>query len=330
MNREQSDLSQAGLLEFLWKWRVPIIIITLVGAATAIVVAFTMPVYYKATAVIAPTKTNSVEFGDALNNVAEFGDDDDALRLMFILESPEIRDSLTIKYGLYDHYDIDSSEEHAHFKFQEEYEENVSFERTRENAIEIIVLDQDPEMAADMANDVVRLVDTVMNRMIRQRAIPPMHAVQDEVALILEQLGDYQDKLKALRDSGVVGEQERQDLYASYIQAEKLGNESLKAELRRKITATEKYGSDYDIYSDLSESFGVRYAEILDRNDQFRQYAETNIQQSLRRNMAEVPDKKHSPKRLIIVVVSTLAAFLFACVTVILVSRINELRRAGK
>src|SRR5690606_1236287 len=159
-----TQLNQTSLLKFLWRWRKPILIITAIGAVTSIIISLLLPDYYRAVAVIAPTKSNSVEFGaNSRNNIAEFGDDDDAMRLLMVLQSPEIRDSLTIKYELYDHYEIDSSESHARYKFQKEFDENVSYERTRENAINIVVLDKEPKIAMNMANDIVRLADSVMN-----------------------------------------------------------------------------------------------------------------------------------------------------------------------
>lgn len=330
MSETKAELNHVSLLEFLWSWRKSILIITILGAVASIVVTLTMDDYYKATAVIAPTKTTSVEFGpNARNNIGEFGDETDALRLMLILESPEIRDSLTIKYDLYDHYEIDTTESNFRSKFQEQFNNNVSFDRTRENAIEINVLDKEPVYAMNMANDIVRLADTVMNRMIRQSALPRLWAVQSEVALIRQEMSDYTDRLKVLRDSGVVSQDERSDLYRNYNAALQIGNAQLASELKRKISAVEKSGADFDLYSNLLEEFSARYADILDVNDQAKQYADNRVRQAHIRNLAELPDKKHLPKRMIIVLLSTISSFLFACVLAIALSRFSELRKSA-
>jgi len=327
MQETRSDLNHTSLLHFLLRWRKAIIIITILGAITSIVVSMMMTDKYKAVAVIAPTKTTSAEFStNSKNNIAEFGDDSDALRLILILESPEIRDSLTVKYNLYEHYEIDPKEENAHYKFQKKYNNNVSFDRTRENAIEISVVDKKPEIAMNMANDIVRLSDTVMNRMIRESAKAYLWAVESEVELIRLEFGDYQDKLGAFRDSGVLGEEERADLYTNYISAVKLGDAELIEEIKRSKIAASKYGSDYDIASNLSDGFAERYVEILNVSDQIKQYSRNSVRQSHVRNLAELPDKKSEPKRMIIVLISTIASFLFACVLIIVLERIKELR----
>jgi hypothetical protein len=326
MSQEQ-NLNSGQLIAFLWKKRKPLIIITASAFVISVVVSMMITPYYMARAVVFPTKSNSVDYStNSRNSVVEFGDEADAERLLQVLISPEIRDSLTLKYDLYNHYEIDSTEAHARYEFQKIYEGNIKFERTRYNSINIDVYDTDPLIAADIANDIVRLVDTVMNRMIRQRSVGPMYAVQHEVGLIKTEMGDYSDRLKSLSDSGVVSKDERGNMYADYLEALKAGKNELAAEIKRKIDATQKYASDYDIYSNLSEFFALRYSNILDVNDQATQYANTSIQQTIRHSAAEIPDKKAKPKRAIIVLFATFSAFLFAVFLLLGIEKFKEIK----
>jgi uncharacterized protein involved in exopolysaccharide biosynthesis len=324
---QEPNFNSGELLTFLWKKRKLLMIITSSAAVISVVASLMMTPYYKAQAVVFPTSSNSVDFqGNGRNSVVEFGDEADAERLLQVLISPEIRDSLTLKYNLYEHYEIDTTASQSKAKFQEAYEGSVQFNRTRYNSITIDVFDKDPEVAADMANDIVRLVDTVMNRMIKERSKGPMWAVQDEVKLIKTEMGDYSDKLKALSDTGVVNQEARGRLYSDYLTALKAGKNDLAREIKQKIDASQQYGTDYDIYSNLSEFFSLRYSNILDVNDQATQYANTNIQQTIRHSMAEVPDKKAKPKRAIIVIFATFSTFLFAVFALLAIERIKELK----
>jgi LPS O-antigen subunit length determinant protein (WzzB/FepE family) len=326
MSQEQ-NFNSGELISFLWSKRKALLIITAIAFVGSIAVSLFMTPYYMSRAVVFPTKSNSVDFNsNSRNSVVEFGDESDAERLLQVLISPEIRDSLTEKYDLYSHYEIDSADAHAKFEFQKAYEGNIKFDRTRYNSINIDVYDTDPQMAADMANDIVRLVDTVMNRMIRQRAVGPMWAVESEVGLIKQEMGDYSDKLKSLSDSGVVSKDERGNMYTDYLEALSAGKNDLAAEIKRKIDATQAYATDYDTYSNLSEFFSLRYSNILDVNDQAHQYASTNIQQTIRHSMAEVPDKKAKPKRAIIVLFSTVSVFIFAIFVLLGIEKLRELR----
>ena len=276
MSQEQ-NFNSGELISFLWSKRKTLLLITAIAFVGSIAVSLFMTPYYMSRAVVFPTKSNSVDFNsNSRNSVVEFGDESDAERLLQVLISPEIRDSLTEKFDLYAHYEIDSTDAHAKFEFQKAYEGNIKFDRTRYNSINIDVYDTDPQMAADMANDIVRLVDTVMNRMIRQRAVGPMWAVESEVSLIKQEMGDYSDKLKSLSDSGVVSKDERGNMYTDYLEALSAGKNDLATEIKRKIDATQAYATDYDTYSNLSEFFSLRYSNILDVNDQAHQYANTN------------------------------------------------------
>lgn len=326
MSQEQ-NFNSGELVSFLWSKRKALIIVTAIALVASTAVSVMMTPYYMSRAVVFPTKSNSVDFNsNSRNSVVEFGDEADAERLLQVLISPEIRDSLSNKYDLYNHYEIDSTQAHAKFEFQKAYEGNIKFDRTRYNSINIDVYDTDPEIAAEIANDIVRLVDTVMNKMIRQRAVGPMYAVQSEVALIRQEMSDYSDRLRSLSDSGVVSKDERGSMYTDYLEALKAGRNDLALEIKRKIDATQAYASDYDIYSNLSEFSSLRYSNILDVNDQAHQFAHTDIQQTIRHSMAEVPDKKAKPKRAIIIIFTTISVLIFAIFILLGLEKLKELR----
>lgn len=330
MNQKE-NFNSGELITFLWSKRKALMLVTGIALVASVVVSLMITPYYMSRAIVFPTKSNSVDFNsNSRNSVVEFGDEADAERLLQVLVSPEIRDSLTAHYNLYEHYEIDTADAHAKFEFQKIYEGNITFNRTRYNSINIDVYDTDPQQAADIANEIVRLVDTVMNKMIRERAKGPMWAVQDEVRLIKQEMGDYSDKLKSLSDSGVVSKDERGNMYADYLEALKAGRTELASEIKAKISATQKYASDYDTYSNLSEFFSLRYSNILDVNDQATQYAHTEIQQTIRHSWAEVPDKKAKPKRALIVLFSTAAVFVFAIFVLLAIEKLKELRAIEK
>lgn len=328
---QNQNFNSGELITFLWSKRKALIAVTAIALTLSIIVSLMITPYYMSRAIVFPTKSNSVDFNsNSRNSVVEFGDEADAERLLQVLVSPEIRDSLTRHYDLYKHYDIDTGRAHAKFEFQKVYEGNVTFNRTRYNSINIDVYDTDPLQAANMANEIVRLVDTVLNKMIRERAKGPMWAVQDEVRLIKQEMGDYSDKLKSLSDSGVVSKDERGNMYADYLEALKAGRTDIANEIKTKISATQKYASDYDTYSSLSEFFSLRYSNILDVNDQATQYAHTEIQQTIRHSWAEVPDKKAKPKRALIVLFSTVAVFVFAVFVLLAIEKLKELKGIEK
>ena len=89
---------------------------------------------------------------------------------MQILNSDRIRTRIIQKYDLWLHYDIDQSQPGAQALLGKEYNSNVDARLTRYGSIEVSVLDRDPKRAADMANDIAFLADSVANRLRNDRA----------------------------------------------------------------------------------------------------------------------------------------------------------------
>ena len=60
------------------------------------------------------------------------------------------------------------------------YEDNFTFRRTEYMAVKISVYDEDPQLAADMANDVGELVDSTINTMQKEIARKAFRIVEKE------------------------------------------------------------------------------------------------------------------------------------------------------
>jgi deoxyadenosine/deoxycytidine kinase len=102
----------------------------------------------------------------------DFGEEEQAEQLVQILQSSRIKDRIIKKYDLLADYEISENDPNKYYKLNKAYYGNFSFNRTRYGSIQIDVLDKDPKKAAAMANDIVDLIDTVKNEMIRERTIP--------------------------------------------------------------------------------------------------------------------------------------------------------------
>ena len=129
--------------------------------------------YYESTVVMFATSQHSLgeQFFEETkkNDLLAFGETEDAERLLQILNSHRIRNRIIEKYDLYTHYDIDPSEPGAKTDMALTYGSNVS-KLDAFGSIRVQVLDTDPELARDMANDMAFLVDSVANNMRNERA----------------------------------------------------------------------------------------------------------------------------------------------------------------
>jgi len=185
---ERNDLDSTNLLNFLIKWRKHLIIVIIASIALSSLFSsswFITP-KYKSTVVMFPTASNALSqalLGDtksAKQDILEFGEQEQAEQLLQILNSSVIRDRVIKKYNLMSHYKIDTTSRYKMTKLFDEYENNITFKRTEFMAVEIDVLDKDPQLAADIANDISALLDTVKNQMQKERAVKGFEIVKGE------------------------------------------------------------------------------------------------------------------------------------------------------
>jgi capsular polysaccharide biosynthesis protein len=100
-------------------------------------------------------------------DLLEFGQEEQAEQLLQILYSYEIKMRIIKKYNLLKHYDIDSTSKYKMTRLFSQFKNNITFRRNEFMAVEINVLDKDPQYAADIANDIAALVDTEKKSQIR-------------------------------------------------------------------------------------------------------------------------------------------------------------------
>ena len=100
----------------------------------------------------------------------EFGEEEDTEELLQILNSNEIRDSIIHRFDLYNHYGISKNDVSHKTIINRKYDGKVKIKKTQFNSIKIIVLDKSPQLAADIANEYLNQMDSVITRIRQKRA----------------------------------------------------------------------------------------------------------------------------------------------------------------
>ena len=165
-------LDNSSLFFLLYRWRKKIIIISFIAAVIAAIASLFITNKYKSEVILFPTMNLST--GKALlneyNDFLEIGEEEELEHMMQILQSNDIFNRVVDKFDLINHYDIDTTNELYFVDLMKEYNGNVTSEITKYSSIKISVLDTDPQIAADMANEIASLIDTVMNNLQRNMA----------------------------------------------------------------------------------------------------------------------------------------------------------------
>ena len=100
-----------------------------------------------------------------------FGEDEEAERMLQILHSNQIKEHIVNKFDLMKHYEIDIHKPFPYTRLENKYKSNIKFRRTEFMSIEINVLDTDPQMAADIANEIAAFIDSTIHNMQKERAL---------------------------------------------------------------------------------------------------------------------------------------------------------------
>jgi tyrosine-protein kinase Etk/Wzc len=167
---------------------------------------------FKSTVIMFPTSNASVS-KDLLSqnysgrqSVHGFGEEEQAEQLLQILNSEPIRARIIEKYNLMEHYEIEADAKYPLTTLYNQYRSNINFRLTEYMSVEIAVMDRDPEYAANMANDISYLVDTVYNHMKKERALEALRLVEREyrdAAVNLSVLRDSMNRMSQQLSAGV-------------------------------------------------------------------------------------------------------------------------------
>jgi len=329
MAQEKNELEaeRQNLLIFIWRKRKLLAIVTGLAAVASIVVSFLMTPLYRSTAIVFPAATSTVSFSEQRNAKAasmDFGEEEQAEQLVQILQSSRIRDKIVDQFDLMQHYEIDADDANKHYKLVKAYNEHFLFVRTRFGSIQIDVLDKDPKKAADMANKIVDLIDTVKNNMVYERTLPAFdinkrkkEQLEKERAMVLKKL----DSLGAL---GVVSLEGRTSLFQAYVDAKNAGE---KAEIKKTIDINMKHGSTFDGLEFIRNEKIMQLEEFLVSYEQAESDANSVFNHKFVVERAVVADKKDKPKRMIIVLLSTIGAFIFMVFALLITDRLKELKK---
>lgn len=301
------------LLIYMWKKKWILIIITFLAGITSIIVSLQITEKYKSTVIMFPTTGASISKSllsanyTGRQSVYGFGEEEQAEQLLQVLNSELIRTRIIEKYNLMEHYQIDPDSKYPYTQLAGQYSDNISFRRTELMSVEITVMDTDPQVAADIANDISDLVDTVYNDMKQARAEAAFELVKKEYL-------EAQQDVRILRDSL---ENVGQDMAVSLRSA---GGSSL-AYLARALAA---HGGTFITLTNHLDHETERLADLRQRYQEARVEAEQELPHKFIVDRAYASEKKAYPKRSVIVMVSTAAAFLFTFILLVIIDSLKQ------
>lgn len=319
-----NHLNQGNLFIFFYKWRKPLLVTTVAACVISLIVSFLINDKFESSVILYPTTTSSISkaliaenFGGK-DDILKFGEIEEAEQLIQILNSDEIRNSITKKYNLIDHYGIDRDDRYKRTKLQELYENNITIGMTKFMAVEIEVLDYDADTSALIANDIAALLDTVKNRMRKEIASQAFHIVDQKYNDQKNYVQLLEDSLSVLRKLGVIDYESQAERITEQLSIAILqGKKNAVVELEKKLDILGEYGGAYVSIRDQLEYEKKQLTFIHTKYEEAKVDAESNLQHKFIVNHAFAAEKSTYPIRWLIVLVSTIATFLITFVALL-------------
>ncbi len=361
--RESAFMESTSLLVLVARWRKPLIIITILASLGSYIFSgeyFIKP-KFKSSVVMFPASTNSIskslmgENASDKQDILAFGEEEQAEQLLQILNSDEIREIVISKYNLMEHYGIDSKQNYPMTALAGEFNDNISFQRTEFMSVRIDVLDTDPKMAANIANDIASLLDSIESKIQHQRAMQALKIMEESYEDKMSVVKKKEDSLKYIRQLGVIDyrnqtltwNEEYAKAYAAFsnetaslevLEKYRSANDSTIINTKARIKGAEARVKNLQTKLNMLAEYGgasISLSEqlILDREslsklkDQYERLkvdAMQNLSPKFVVNKATQAEKKSYPVRWLIVLTSSLCAFFLALVVLLVINRAKE------
>lgn len=333
---ENGDFDSSGFIFFLYFWRKPLIIITILAIVASIL--FSSPWFitpkFKSTVILFPVATNSIskalisQQSGIKEDVLGFGEEEQAEQMLQILNSNLIRDRIVKTFGLLDHYGIDEESKYKYTRLIREYESNVSFRRTEYMAVMISVLDTDPQMAADIANTIAELVDSTKNHMQKERAVRAFNIVEKEYLSLQNEISAIVDSLRVIGKLGVNDYESQSEVINQQLAiALRNGDMSAVTALEGKLDVLAEYGGAFLSLKNTLEFKSEQLTLLKTKYQEAKVDSEAELPQKFVVNSAFKAEKKSYPIRWIIVVVTTLSALLLAILIIIVIDNFSKIKK---
>jgi uncharacterized protein involved in exopolysaccharide biosynthesis len=294
-------------------------------------VSFLISPQYKSTTLVFPIRQFSVSKLIIEQNVGNqedymlLGDEDDAEKILEIMNSDEMKMEVFNRYNLWDRWKINKENPKALLYMKNKWKNHVNIKKTVFNVIKIEVWDYTSSGAVELSNSIAELTDTIRFRMIKPVAEHALKIVEKEYSNTIREMNKIEDTLQKLRKMGILEYKAQVEAYSkSYAKALEKNDKGAIERIKNELDKLEKYGGLYMHLSENLRKYRFKYPVIKSKYEEAKINA-TQILPSLFVLQKGIRDENPSrPKRLLIAMVGMLGALSFGFLVLLLKTKKYE------
>jgi len=323
-NNSDFSFSSFSLFGYILKKLKFLAMVALVAAIVSAAASFLITPKFKSKVVLFPaasTPLSQVLLTDypTNKNIEGFGEEEEAEQVLQVLNSDLVKDKIIGKYDLLTHYAVKPDSKTRKTELYKGFESNVSFRRTEFNSIEISVLDSDPVMAANMANDISDLIDTVMNNIRKNRVRQALKIVEYEYNTYQLKVKLMEDSITTLRKNGINDYEVSVDrLTEGYAKALINNNTNAAEKIDKRLRAMSPASTNY---VSIRERLKGEYGKLINLRSRYiamKVEVEQMLPTTFIVDRAFASDKKASPIRSLIIILSVLSAIFLGIIAALI------------
>ena len=297
------NFNTKDILPILLKNKKGIIIVTLIAAVASVVVSYMLKPKYKSFALVYPV------------NLSPSSEESNTEQLLQYFLSEEVKQAVAKKFNLYNHYEVDTSAKGYKALFDLYFKGNVSINPTLYESIEIVVKDEKPEMARNIAQAMIDETNALIMQIKRERLAEYIANTGKAVESQVKNIDSINYQINELRKKYDIIDVAAQARYLSKkLYSDKPLSEANKITYEGLKTKNVELSKLFSVYSGQANTLNFFLAEkdkyLFDYNSRI---SFTNVV-----SKPTLPDKKFFPVRWLIVTISTLSAFALASLFFIL------------
>ncbi len=310
----QNDITFKNIQSVIKKRMIPLLIVAFLAAIFAYVFSgesFLAP-RYKSSAAVFPI------------NIDPYSDESETEQMMQHFDNDRIRKEIIKKFDLGNRYGIKPGDKNFQHQLNKMYNERVSISPTRYESVEIICQDENPEVAKQMAEEVINQYNIGVREVEQKFHREYYKMLEEQLAEQQSWLDEINEKMNVIKErTGIVdfdGQIERiTEGYMNLLDKNVQG--SRMEEVRKLMTGMRKEGSNLRSLNLLAEYITENMQVTLEaKAEEFSEsYREVSYCNVIKK--PEATDKKHWPVRWLILLVSIISSLIAAVIFFMLIEK---------
>ncbi|MBU2557333.1 MAG: hypothetical protein KJ578_06095 [Bacteroidetes bacterium] len=311
--------NNTSLVRLLLKWKYHL--------AVVFIFAVLLGAFFSGSSFITPLyKSEAIAYPANINS---YSDESETEQMLQIIQSQSIVDSIVNRFNLLEHYGIDPAYPYWRTALHREYHDKVKIGKTPFEAISIVVMDKDPEVASAMAMSILELYNIKIGQLHRGKRFEVVQMYEQQLKSKLQLIDSLKNRLEDLGTTyGLIDYSvQSQEIMRGFLKTfdgsdSRNVNSKAVEELKSNI---EKLGGDLLTTVEMLQHESRTYVDIkVDYEQEMRFY----LSKLTYSNIISQPfpsDKKAYPVRWVIVALSAIGALLIAVLAIFIIENKRRL-----